>query len=237
MKKNTIVTAAAIIAMAAVLPSCHRVRGEGPVVNRTFSAAAFSGVKSGIDGDVYFTQDSICKIEIEGQSNILDIIETPVVNGELNIQFRKFSNPGRHSRLIAHVSCPSPTSLGVNGSGNFFANSTVSSPNINLKVNGSGNITISSYTGNTLSGDISGSGRMAVNGGSVNSSGLHISGSMDMLGLYANYVTTSTSGSGDMTVNVGQRLDAQISGSGDVYYLGNPEIYTSISGSGKVMRY
>ncbi len=213
--KKSILAVAAVSVLA--FPSCRKISGD-------------------IDGDVYYTQDSVYKVEIYAQSNVLDKIETPIENGQLRLQFRKFGNVGSHNRIITRISAPDINGLSVNGSGNLYANQAISSNNMNLKVNGSGNITIASYTGNDLIANVNGSGRIAVNGGSVKTEDLRISGSgdLDLLNLQAENVTVHTSGSGSTSVYATRTLDVHISGSGDVYYRGTPSVSTSISGSGKV---
>jgi len=233
MKKNILV---ALSVAVFALPSCRKIKGDGPSITKTYSVSGFTAIDAGIDAEVYYTQDNNYKLEISGQSNIVDKIETPVENGQLRLQFRKFSSLGFHNRIVVHISSPSVNGLSVNGSGALYANQPVSSGNINLKVNGSGNIYMSSYTGNDLTANISGSGRIAVNGGNVKTEDTHISGSgdMDLLNIAAQNVTVHTSGSGNTSVNASNTLDIHISGSGNVYYKGTPSVNTSISGSGKV---
>lgn len=234
MKKT--ITAIAIFATAFSITSCRRVSGDGPSITKTYNLTGFTAINSGIDGDVYYTQDSVYKVEIYGQSNILDKIETPIENGELRLQFRKFGNIGWHNRITARISAPTLTGLAVNGSGNVYANQPVSSANMTLKVNGSGNVTMAGYTGTDMDVDVNGSGRIIVNGGKVKTADVHISGSgdVDIAGMQAENATVNTSGSGNVSIWATNTLDVRISGSGDVYYTGNPIVTTSISGSGKV---
>jgi hypothetical protein len=236
MKQNILVAMAAISVIA--FQSCRRTIGEGPSVTKTYSASGFTSIDAGIGGDVYYTQDSVYKVEIYAQANVQDLIETPVVGGELRLQFKKFSKIGRYERVVAYIHAPSITGLGVNGSGTLYASAPISSNNLALKVNGSGNINIASYKGQSISANISGSGRVAVNGGEVISSDLRISGSgdIDMLHMSAENVQVNTSGSGNTTVTANKTLDIKISGSGSVYYSGSPALYTNISGSGRVSR-
>lgn len=235
MKKNmlTIIFATVIFALQA----CHKISGDGPVITRTYSNTGFSSVCAGIDGDVYYTQDSVYKVVINAQANILDNIDVLQTNGELQIQFAKFKNIGRHDRITMYVSGPSINGLGINGSGKMYALQPIHSNSLALKVDGSGGVAISSFTGNNLSAEISGSGDMQVNGGSVSNEALHISGSgsMDFAGVKADNVTTNTSGSGTMHVYAVNTLYVNISGSGTVFCLGNPSIYSHISGSGRVI--
>lgn len=237
MKKLLIFAPA--IAYFVALSSCHTIKGDGPSITKTYDLNNFSSVDAGIDGDVYYTQDSIYNVEIYGQSNILDLVETPIVDGELRLQFKKFSNVGRHNRLVVYISAPSLQGLGVNGSGNVYANQPIAATSVNLKVNGSGSVNINAVSATNLNATISGSGNIFVNGGSVVNEDLHISGSgdIDAGAVVAQYVHTKTSGSGNTRVHAENTLDVHISGSGDVYYSGNPSVNTSISGSGRLIHF
>ena len=237
MKKHMLLLLCAVITLVA--PSCHKISGEGAVVTRTFSIKDFSGIYAGIDGDIYFTQDSVYKVEILAQQNIQELIQTYVDGGVLQLQFEKFKNVGNHSRITVYVSAPSIHDLGVNGSGYLRVLQPVMSSALHLKVNGSGDVYVSQFNGANLTGTISGSGNINVGSGSASTETLQISGSggIDMLNLSARSVNVRISGSGNAKVNATDNLDVNISGSGDVYYLGSPSLHTSISGSGKVRPY
>lgn len=237
MKNAILAIAGAAIVM--LTPSCNKISGDGPEVTQNYNITGFNGVYAGIDGDVYFTQDSVYKVQIVGQSNIISHIQTYVENGVLQMHFEPLANIGPHSRITAYISAPAAYNLGVNGSGTLKVLQPLISSDLNLKVNGSGDIYVTQLTGTNLYGNISGSGNIVVGAGNVRNETLQISGSGDinMLNIYTRYCTTKTSGSGTTKVNVSDNLDATISGSGNVYYLGNPIVYSSISGSGKVMHY
>ena len=227
---------------AAVLfatPSCNKISGDGPVVSQKLNITGFTGIYAGIDGDVYFTQDSVFKVEIVGQSNIISHIQTYVENGVLQMHFEPLANIGRHTRVTAYVSAPSAYNLGINGSGTLKVLQPIISSDLSLKVNGSGDIYVAQLTGTNLYGNISGSGNINIGAGSVRNESLQISGSgaIDLFNMYARTVDSRTSGSGTTKVNVSDDLTVNISGSGDVYYMGNPSVHSSISGSGKVIHY
>ena len=234
MKKNMLTLLFATLMLA--FSSCNKISGDGPIITKTLNYTDFTSINSGLDGDVYYTQDNVYKVEIHAQSNIMNIIQTNVVNGELQLAFEKFRNIGSHDRVSVYISAPFVNGLGINGTGNLYALQPINSANINLKVNGSGLVNLRGYTGTLLSGNISGSGQITVSGGSVNSEDLHISGSgtIDLLNISSLDVTTHTSGSGSTSVNASDMLNVHISGSGDVYYTGNPSVNSSISGSGKL---
>lgn len=231
----SLLCAATILAM----PSCHKISGDGPVVTQNINVTGFTGIYAGIDGDVYFTQDSVFKVQLVGQSNILSHVRTYVDNGILQLQFEPMANIGRHTRLTAYVSAPAAYSLGINGSGTLRVLQPLISSDLTLKINGSGDLYVARLDGANLYSNISGSGSINVASGAIRSASLQISGSgnIDLLNVAATNVDSRISGSGTTKVNVTNSLNVNISGSGDVYYIGNPTIQSSISGSGKILHY
>lgn len=236
---KTLLLSVLSLAVVCLNPSCNKIAGDGPVISQKLNIKGFTGVYAGIDGDIYFTQDSVFKVEIVGQSNIISHIQTYVENGVLQMHFEPLANIGRHTRLSVYISAPAAYNLGINGSGSLKVLQPVISSDLNVKVNGSGDIYIAQLSGTNLYGNISGSGSINIGGGTVRSESLQISGSgnIDLLNITAKTADTRTSGSGDIRVNVADDLTVNISGSGDVYYMGNPAIHASISGSGRVQHY
>jgi hypothetical protein len=217
------------------LTSCHKVIGKGPSVTENRIIADFSQVEMGVPGHLYYTPGTQFKVEITGQQNILDIIETEVKGDMLRVKFKDGRSISRHDGVTVKVTAPDLTGLGVNGSGNLHADPFQPS-SATLWVNGSGELTVNKVNTAFLEGRISGSGEIKVFGGSATDVKLSISGSgeIEAAGLDAENVTTTTSGSGDMEVKASKLLDCKISGSGDVRYKGSPRVSTSISGSGRV---
>ncbi len=218
--------------------SCEKIAGEGPVVTSTYNLYNFNGICNGIDASVYYTQGSVYKVEISAQQNILDQIETPIIDGELRIGYRRYDIIWRHAPIKIYITAPSVGRLRVTGSGSTYASPSIKLPDLSLVVTGSGSINVASYSGTHISGTISGSGTISVDGGSTTSEDLNLSGSgsMDFLGVHALNAKTETSGSGKTTVDASDRLDAYISGSGSVFYSGNPVINSHVSGSGRVVK-
>jgi hypothetical protein len=223
---------------AIIFQSCHKIKGNGPLVSKSYNLSGFSEIESSLDADVYITQDSFYKVEIIAQQNILDVIQTPIVNGALSIQIEKYKNVVRYDRVEVHITAPNIIGLRINGTGSVTALQPISSGNLAVAVSGSGHIKMAGYTGNSLTARISGSGEITINGGSVNTEEVKIDGSgeVDMMGVSAKTAEIETSGSATTSVWVSDYLDVEISGSGNVYYMGNPATQISISGSGKVIR-
>lgn len=237
MKKNIIMMTAAIL-IGLAFTSCIKVKGEGPTVTEQRAADNFRTIRCAISGEVYVRQDSFYRVEVRGQKNILDILNTSVSGGELKIDFDHNKIIGRHDKVEIYISCPNIEGLSVSGSGNITVMNKIVASELDLNISGSGNISLTEVNTNRLNTKISGSGDIDVLNGwaTTTSSTISGSGGITMSGITSDYADIKISGSGDSRVNVKELLDINISGSGDVYYLGNPRINQRISGSGKVHR-
>ena len=230
-----------ISAAAIMMTSCYkdRITGEGPLVTETRAHSNFSGIDLRISGDVYFNQDTVYKVEVEAQENILDVMETYVSNNKLVIKFKNDVRVKDHEPVRIMISGPSVKELKISGSGNITTTGAINPSGMEMDIDGSGNIHMTELNTGFLDADISGSGNITVDAGTATEEKLRISGSgnINLGDIAASKATATTSGSGDMRVNAAQTLNVTISGSGNVYYKGNPVINTSISGSGKVLHF
>jgi hypothetical protein len=229
----------ALICFAAVISSCEKIVGEGPVVTETRNEPPFQGLSVSVPAEAYFTQSPDYSITLQAQQNILDEIETVVSDNILKIRFRhtnvRISNS---EKIIVHVTGPTATLLELNGSGSLEAEGTLDAAEIRLYVSGSGSIDAENIQANIIKTIVSGSGRIKVNGGTANEEEITISGSgfVDMSEVMVKDADTRISGSGNMEVYTTHTLQAKISGSGTVFYKGSPTISSQISGSGSVKK-
>jgi hypothetical protein len=225
-------------AMALFFFSCEKVNGDGPVVTETRAQTGYQGIDMRMAGTVYFKRDSVYKVELSAQQNVLDEIQTYVSDDRLVIKLTNNVKLRSYEPLKVMVSGPTLNALRVSGSGDIITTSAFTSGSVDLNVSGSGSIKIIDLTADYLDGNISGSGNIEVQNGAIAEQRLKISGSgsINLSDVNSIKAKTTTSGSGDIRLNVSQELDVTISGSGSVYYKGNPSIDTRISGSGKVVR-
>jgi hypothetical protein len=235
MNKQFFTMAGIVIGLS--FASCSKIKGNGPTITESRSVQGFTRIRAAMSGDVYVRQDSVYKVEIHAQKNIIDVLNTTVSDGQLKIDFDHNKRIGNHDRVEIFISCPNVTGLSVSGSGNITAMNKLSPSGIDLNVSGSGTISIPELNTGNIDAGISGSGDIVVLNGQAGSVKTDISGSgyLDLMGVVATTANTRTSGSGDTKVNVSDELAVKISGSGDVYYRGRPRITTNISGSGKLI--
>jgi hypothetical protein len=217
--------------------SCEKVIGDGPLVNETRTTAGFTGLESEVSANIAYVQGNEYKVELTAQQNILNVMETPVVNNKLIVRFKNNVRVRSHEQITIKVTAPYVTSIGASGSGNVNVLSPLSGNDFSFRLSGSGNIILPMTTCSHLETNISGSGNISIAGGTAITEHLKISGSgnIDAQNVLAKSVTTTTSGSGIMKLSASETLNVTISGSGSVYYWGTPTVGTSISGSGKVI--
>lgn len=225
------------IALMIFFSSCEKVVGEGALVNETRTTGSFSGIESELSANVAYVQGNDYKVELTAQQNILNVLETPVVNNKLVVRFKNNVRVKSHEQITIKVTSPSISSIGLSGSGNVNVLSPLSANEFSFRLSGSGNIALPSVTCLHLGANISGTGNISIAGGTSETENLKISGSgnIDSRNVVVKSVTCTTSGSGSMKVTVSENLNVTISGSGSVYYWGTPVVNTNISGSGKVI--
>jgi len=236
--KKLVVVILLLVTGLFIFPSCEKVVGEGPLVTQTRTVGNFTGVSSEMSGKVNFTIAPDYKVEITAQQNILDVLNTNVVNGVLHIDFKNNVRVKQHEDLLINITAPYADYFRLSGSGNMNVQGDITANNLKVTLSGSGDITVqNAVIADKIDTDISGSGNISIAGGSAVNEDVDISGSgkVEMAGVDAQNAVTHTSGSGDVKLALSTNLDAHISGSGSVYYHGNPIISTHISGSGRVI--
>jgi len=233
---NTQFFTVAAIFIGLSFSSCAKINGTGSSVTENRTTSEFNSIRTAISADVYLRQDSVFKVEVSGQKDILDVLNTTVNGRELKIDFDHNKRIGSHSKIEIWISCPDIKKLSLSGSGNLTALNNFSGENMDLEVSGSGSINITALHTDNVDATISGSGNISILNGKATKIKTNVSGSgyIDFTGMKTNIAAVKISGSGDTKVNVSDELNVKISGSGDVYYKGRPLINTEISGSGKL---
>lgn len=221
-----------------ILSACDQsgfcIQGEGDVETRTLDLSRFEGVEVSGSTKVFISRGSNQKVEVKGQANILDLLETDVEGDVWDIEFERcISN---HKAVEVYITVPQLSSANVSGSGYVELEDRFRVREFDAAVSGAGDIK-GKIDADVLESRISGSGTIELSG-AANRQEVKISGSGKYYAfdLRSREVTVNISGSGQAQVDASDVLDASISGSGRVRYRGNPETNLAVSGSGKVMK-
>ncbi len=218
----------------------------------------FTKINFGFPGKLYLRQGSPQKVELEGDQEVLNEVETKVDNGRLRIgkEGKWFDWNFGNKKITVYITVPDIEGVSVSGSGDVIGETTIRTNDIDLNVSGSGSLSLNVEARGDVEADVSGSGDMELKGhfagfeSDISGSGKLIlaatidntadfgisgSGKIEASGK-ASLVKANISGSGkvlaaDLTTN---RCDVRISGSGDVEINVTDELDANISGSGSV---
>jgi hypothetical protein len=225
---------AILVIVSVVLAACNAVRGSGNVETEERTVSDFSGIDLSGSGEVILTQAEAESLTIEGEDNLMPLIETEVRNGTLVIGFKDNANVMPTKPLRFLVSMPTIDNLAVSGSGKIVAES-VKSDSLELDIGGSGSIDIAQLAAESITADISGSGNMTL-AGAVARQRIDIggSGAYKAEALESDAANVAVGGSGKTTIWVNEALDVDIGGSGQFSYYGSPTVNSDVRGSGHV---
>ncbi|MBL7952949.1 MAG: DUF2807 domain-containing protein [Flavobacteriales bacterium] len=222
--------------LAASLQACTPLnceRGAGPVVKRTLTLSAFRGIAAQGSLEVRLTRGSAQAVEIEGQSNLIDLLITDVKGGVWEIGTKKCYNTDKP--FIVHITMPMVDFVSVQGSGDVKTVNAFTAPKLTVEVQGSGEVDLG-IDAKHIDAIVQGSGDIDLHGtcGDLNVT-VQGSGDIDASDLEATNAEASVQGSGDIGLTVTGKLTANIGGSGNINYTGSPtQVNKHIAGSGEV---
>jgi len=234
----TLLILLAIIALIVLMTGCtsERIEGNHDLVTVERSSQPFSQVISQGSFSVKIISDSISRVEVKAESNILPYIYTMSDGTTITLGYTEGQNIHENYPVEIYLHTPVLQGINLSGSGMVESNGFISN-SVNLKISGSGSIN-SNFNTENMDASISGSGNMVLTGFAKNTTfNVSGSGNIDAKALAQEHCFADISGSGNITTNANKSLDATISGSGNIFYLGNPVITTHISGSGNLIRY
>ena len=224
-----------MLLMLAASQSCKKVYPDGPAVRETRNVTGFDKIEATFSGHVEYTKGTETKVEVLAADNIQRYVITEVVGGKLVVRTPNNVTIKRGS-VTVYVTAPELEAITLTGSGNFTAFDEITAGSMDLKLTGSGNVTLAKLSAASLKTQISGNGDVTINAGQCNSQDVTLTGSgdYDAHQMQSNEVKLRLTGSGDAKVWATDQLNVAISGSGDVRYVGHPVVSAAITGSGTV---
>jgi hypothetical protein len=217
--------------------SGKRVRGNGTVITQDRTPGDFRGVRSKGSFDIYLATGPVASVRLEGESNILEYIETEIEGNALVIETRDGFNLSPKRDVKIYVTAPSFSQVKVYGSGDIVSqNKLTASEAMDFGTYGSGDIKVE-VDAPRLQAEISGSGDMDLKGevrefdGEINGSG-----NIKAMDLKAEQAKIGINGSGNVDSYASVKMEIQVRGSGDVRYKGPAQVVSDIKGSGSVRK-
>lgn len=217
-----------------------KVKGNGDHTTIERSTGDYDAVAVSGWFDVELVSGSEGTLVLEGESNLLEYIETEIKGSELHIRVKKgvdLRPSNRNMGIKVTVPVEEIEGVSLSGSGDIRGNMSIKADKFHSSLSGSGNMTLEVDTDEFII-SMSGSGDIHLKG-RARQLEVGISGSGDVMAydLEADDVKASISGSADIEITANQSITARVSGSGDIRYRGNPtKIDSKSSGSGEVSR-
>lgn len=204
------------------------------------NVSTFDQLKIAGPFDVTLSPDRVGSIQIDADQEMLDKIITEVKNGALIIRMKKRSyfstNPWK--TIAIDVPMPNLRAIHLSGSGKVHNTTAFSTDNLEVKLAGSGSITLLTNATNVNS-QLSGSGTVKMKGTTTQINvKLAGSGHAKLQELKAKNGQAELSGSGSIRLQCSENLTAKIAGSGTIRYYGEPagKLHSKVTGSGSVRK-
>ena len=234
-KRILISTAFLVIMLSLILSSCDNcLEGNGKMATRKAKFTEITSINLSLSADVKLVADSTGTVTIEGESNLIEAIVLEQTGTKLRIT----SEPCISSNKPITITIPMKlvSELQINGSGSIKSSGKMSASDLELGINGSGDIDIDVNATNVKS-KINGSGNIILKGASQRHKiDVNGSGSLEAENFPTGNVAININGSGDCKVMATTALSVDIKGSGSVYYSGAPDISSDIKGSGSLQK-
>lgn len=219
------------------------VKASHNYVTKDIKVDNFTGISLKGSPDVTYTQKAgKPQVEIYTSDNIVDLLDIKVVDGTLNIGFKKGVNVS-YNELEVRVSSETLNQIGVAGSGDIALTNGLKTDHLRIAVAGSGDINADNIVcTSNLEVSIAGSGDIESSNVTCNSLKTSIAGSgdMELKNITASNTEVSVAGSGKVILSgTTQEANYRISGSGDLSAADfqAKRISASISGSGSIQCY
>ena len=211
------------------------IRGEGPSVAETRSLGSFSRVEVATDAELVISQGPQQEVRVEGQRNILDILDTDVSGGKLRVETGRY-NLRSHEPIRVLVTVPALTDVRLSSSGSIRSTGVWSATDFGVEDTGSGSIELALGQVQSLRTRVTGSGSVTLRG-AAGAHTVNLTGSGELRGydLSTGSTDLTATGSGRGYVRVADRLDVKLTGSGSAYYKGRPSVTQRTTGSGRVV--
>ncbi len=214
---------------------CEYIDGNGIVVSEQRLVTEFYGVENTTSFDVEIIADTAFSVEVTADENILALISTSV-RGENLIIDAHYNMCFNTGYVLVEIHMPILERIELNGSGNMDI-LDFDCDYLEVENSGSGNIDMTGiYATSTVDIRVEGSGNVSISGkarrGDYTVSG---SGSIYADDLLVDECYAVNSGSGNIYCFAYLLLDATVDGSGDIIYSGSPDVVRkTVNGSGTV---
>lgn len=185
-------------------------KGSGKRQTQKREIPNFTSISTNGAFDIQVVAQKEPSLEIEGDDNILPLVETEVSNNVLHIRSKE--NYSIDTEITVKISVPNLEGVSVSGAGNLDV-TNLKNEKFAIDLNGAPEIRVTGETKNL---------EIETNG----------AGKIDTTKLRAASVEVESNGVSKVQVYAGDKLDVTISGPSHVIYVGDPEVNQTINGPG-----
>lgn len=226
MKKASLIVAGLFYALTLTAQeSKTTVAGNGNIVKEKREISDFSKISVTGSFEVQLTPGNTEKISLEGDENILAVIDTKVVNGTLFIATENNVSvkPSRTNKVRIRVPVDLIDCISLNGCGSIISKNIIKAMKLKVKLDGPGKIDVR-VDATDATAWVLGSGSISISGIAQKFDCRIVgSGTIEAYDLEAKQVNAAISGSGDAKVNSSLALTGMIIGTGNIAFAGKPE--------------
>lgn len=203
---------------------------------------SFHSVHLNISANVKIFKGDKPNVSFNGDTRLEELLEMSVENQVLRINVkdgmdREFQKYSRNQNVYIHLTMTEVKKLVINGSGDIYSGDDIPSNDLQVHINGSGDVRLDKILPKNFEISVNGSGDVSLYGeGDIAGGEININGSGDVCtrSMDVSNMTININGSGDVNVTCNEKLEVTILGSGDVCYSGEAEVRVQELGSGDV---
>ena len=226
----------ALLGALLVSTSClaHGVRGSGKLQSDVREVQPFTGVSVASGIHVVIELGPPAALRLEGDDNLIALVETVVDGHTLEIRFRRNTNIWNEGNVTVHVRMPEVRSLQASGGSEIRAEGG-RTDELELEASGGGQIFVRNLDAAHLSASSSGGAHIEL-AGRARRFEIEMSGGAKVIAgkLNARSVKVDGSGGAHAEVTASDSIRGNLSGGSDVRLHGNASSRVSTSGGAEV---
>lgn len=230
-----------LLVLPLFLGSCQglggkRVHGDGNVQSDDRSISAFKTLELRVNGDIYISTGDHAAVKLEGDDNLLKLIEVEQNGDAVTIRSRDGFNLVPSRDLKVYVTTPALDRIEASCVCNIESqNKLTSTEGFDMRMSGAGDVKLD-VDAPRVSARLSGAGDITLKGQTKDVRlDLSGAGSAHCYDLLAENTDVNISGIGSAEVYASVKLSASVSGAGSVDYKGNAaDVEQHVSGAGSV---
>ena len=234
MKRSTIKFIPLIIASALFFFSCNYKKGSGNIVSEKRQTASFKSIKVSGDFEVIIKKGDREEVVIEADDNLINNIETKVVNGQLRI--RTTDHNLRNAHFKATVTAPYINDIRASASARVTTDNMDSPDAIELHASSAATIT-AEVDAPVVTGQSSSGAELILSGRTKNFKGSVSSGAeIKANNLLSETSVIKASSGASASVHASVSLNASASSGASISYTGGANVKKTASSGGDVTK-